>query len=493
MNFDLDAFISYAHMDNIGLIEGHQGWISNLHRALEVKVGQLLGKRPHIWRDPKLQGNDVFADTLLERLRHVAVLISVLSPCYVNSEWTRRELVEFWKAAELQGGVRLHDKARIFKVLKTPVRLEMHPPELQSLLGYEFFQIDPDTGKIHELDEAFGSEAQIAFWMKLDDLAQDICSLLELLGAAGMPDSLGEKITRETIFLAEATIDVKEQREMIRRDLQQHGYTVLPAGGLPLVASEMVSTFREDLARCRLSIHLVGKNYGTIPEGSTESIPEIQNELAIERVNQGGFSRLIWIPPSLQVDDNRQQNFIEHLRMDPRIQKGSDLLETPLEDLRTVIQDRLKQAAEPARQKSVAPTSNQDPAQVYLIYDQRDVGVTSPWADLLFDRGFEVLHPVFEGDEREVREYHEENLRACDGALIFYGAANELWVRRKLRELQKSAGYGRIKPIRAVAISLLAPMTEEKERFRTHEAIVIPQLGGVAPDPLLPFITQLQS
>jgi hypothetical protein len=493
MNFDLDAFISYAHMDNVGLIEGHQGWISNLHRALEVKVGQLLGKQPHIWRDPKLQGNDVFADTLLERLRHVAVLISVLSPCYVKSEWTRRELVEFWKAAQEQGGVRLHDKARIFKVLKTPVRREMHPPELQSLLGYEFFQIDPNTGKIHELDEAFGPKAQIAFWMKLDDLAQDICALLEMLYASGAQDSPVEKILKETIFLAESTIDVKEQRETIRRDLQQHGYVVLPAGGSPLVASEMVASFREDLARCRMSIHLIGKNYGTIPEGSANSIPEIQNELAIDRVNRGNFSRLIWIGPGLQIEDERQQKFIEHLRMDPRIQAGSDLLETPLEDLRTVIQDRLKQTPGPARNKTASPTSQQNPTQVYLIYDQRDAGVTSPWADLLFERGFEVIRPVFEGDEREVREYHEENLRACDGALVFYGAANELWVRRKLRELQKSVGYGRIKPIRAVGISLLAPVTEEKERFRTHEAIVISQLGGFAPDPLLPFITQLQS
>jgi hypothetical protein len=493
MNFDLDAFISYAHMDNVGLIEGHQGWISNLHRALEVKVGQLLGKQPHIWRDPKLQGNDVFADTLLERLRHVAVLISVLSPCYVKSEWTRRELVEFWKAAEEQGGVRLHDKARIFKVLKTPVRREMHPPELQSLLGYEFFQIDPDTGKVHELDEAFGPKAQIAFWMKLDDLAQDICALLEMLYTTGPQDSRTEKNTKETIFLAEATIDVKEQRETIRRDLQQHGYVVLPAGGSPLVASELVASFQEDLARCRMSIHLIGKNYGTIPEGSANSIPVIQNELAIDRVNRGAFSRLIWIPPGLEVEDERQQKFIEHLRMDPRIQAGSDLLETSLEDLRTVIQDQLRQAPASVRKKPAPSTSQQNPTQIYLVYDQRDTGVTSPWADLLFERGFEVIRPVFEGDEREVREYHEENLRACDAALIFYGAANELWVRRKLRELQKSAGYGRTKPLRAVGISLLAPVTEEKERFRTHEAMVIPQLGGFAPDPLRPFITRLQS
>ena len=51
MSFDLDAFISYAHMDNVGLIEGHKGWVTNLHRALEIKVGQFLGKQPQIWRD----------------------------------------------------------------------------------------------------------------------------------------------------------------------------------------------------------------------------------------------------------------------------------------------------------------------------------------------------------------------------------------------------------------------------------------------------------
>ena len=60
MKFDGDAFISYAHLDNQELVEGGRGWVANLHRALEIR-GQLLGKTPHIWRDPKLQGNDDFA------------------------------------------------------------------------------------------------------------------------------------------------------------------------------------------------------------------------------------------------------------------------------------------------------------------------------------------------------------------------------------------------------------------------------------------------
>jgi hypothetical protein len=80
MIFESDAFISYAHLDNVELIEGHKGWVSNLHRALEVRVAQLLGKQPQIWRDPKLQGNDFFAEALVDKLRRVAILVPVVSP-----------------------------------------------------------------------------------------------------------------------------------------------------------------------------------------------------------------------------------------------------------------------------------------------------------------------------------------------------------------------------------------------------------------------------
>src|SRR5438552_803813 len=135
MNFDLDVFVSYAHLDDAALIEGQKGWVANLHRALEIRVGQFLGKSAHIWRDPKLQGNDVFAETLVDLLKSVAVLVSVVSPRYVRSEWTMRELNEFLKAAEQQR-LTLQHKARLFKVLKTPVPLEQQTLELRALLGF---------------------------------------------------------------------------------------------------------------------------------------------------------------------------------------------------------------------------------------------------------------------------------------------------------------------------------------------------------------------
>jgi len=497
MSFDCDAFISYSHIDNVGLVDGSKGWITNLHRALEIRIAQLLGEKPHIWRDPKLAGNDVFEITLIEQLRRVAVLVTVVSPRYVKSEWTRRELIEFWKAAEAQGGVRYHDKARIFKVMKTPVPREVDLPELASLLGYEFYKIDPETGRVHELDEIFGELAQRDFWIKLDDLAHDITVLLEVLRKEFQvsPQPV-EEAKKECVFLAETTADLKEEREAIRRDLQQHGYTVLPARGLSLVASEMKAAIAEDLSQCRMSIHPIGERYGFIPEGSDISLAEIQNELAMERGKQGGFVRLIWIPTGQHIEDERQAKLVEELRTEPRMQRGADLLETILEDLRTVIYDRLKEAIpapKTANAEDCADAATGCTQQIYLIHDQRDAAAVAPYADELFNKGFEILHPTFEGDEAEVRQCHEENLKVCNGALIFFGSTNEAWVRRKLREIQKSVGYGRTDPLPEVAILCVPPQTDEKQRFRTHEATVITQLGEFAAEVLTPFLSSMKS
>jgi hypothetical protein len=79
-----DILISYAHIDDQPLSEGSAGWISQFHRNLEVRLSQLTGERPKIWRDPKLTGNDVFGDAILGELARVKALVSVLSPRYVR-------------------------------------------------------------------------------------------------------------------------------------------------------------------------------------------------------------------------------------------------------------------------------------------------------------------------------------------------------------------------------------------------------------------------
>ncbi len=491
MPFENDLFISYAHLDDQSLLEGQPGWVSTFHRILEIRVAQLLGEKPRIWRDPKLQGNNYFTDTILfGQVPNVAALLTVLSPRYIQSNWCARELEEFCRASAQSGGVRVAGKARIFKVIKTPVPRERHPEPLQSLLGYEFYVTDSQTGRPRELSHFFGPEAERQYLARLDDLAWDICQLLQLLKANGGAAPALPAAPKSTVYLAETSFDLKGEREAIRRDLLRNGYEVLPDRPLPLVAADLEAFLRDQLARCALSIHLIGRGYGVVPDGSARSIVAVQHDMAVA---QRGLPRLLWLSLDSEAEDDRQRRFLEHLRTTPGVHEKAELLEVPLEDLKSRIHLKLA-PPEPRKERTAAPAMSamNGVVRIYLICDRDDQEEARPVEDFLFNQGFEVLPTLFDEDEARARLDHEENLCTCDAVLLFQGQASEMWLRRKLREVQKSAGLGRRRPLLAQGLYLAAPQTPQKERFRTLEAQVIHEPpAGFSPGVLEPFLDEI--
>ena len=65
MNFEQNLFISYAHIDDAPLNAGEKGWITRFHATLNAMLSMRLGRDAKIWRDEKLQGNDVFSDEIV--------------------------------------------------------------------------------------------------------------------------------------------------------------------------------------------------------------------------------------------------------------------------------------------------------------------------------------------------------------------------------------------------------------------------------------------
>jgi hypothetical protein len=486
MKFKKDIFISYAHIDDEALIEGEPGWITEFHRSLEIRLAQLLGYRPNIWRDKALDGNHEFSDEILVQFPEIALLVSIHSPRYVKSDWCVREVNEFHRVAQSNIGVNVGTRSRIFKVIKTPVDLSQHPPVIQGLLGYEFFKLDPDTGKPREFSKLFGKEAQLAYWSKLDDLAHDLAGLLEDIQrgnntpaapqqqAATKTETAGPK---RKIFLAETSFDNKENREAISRLLSDKGFVVLPDKNLPLVVDEYSSEIKAMMTQCEMSIHLIGSNFGLVPEGTTRSKIQLQNEIAAGLSKNQKLTRLIWLPPEIKTEDERQLNFIEELKRSENLLAGADLLIAPLEDLEFAIDDKLKEKQNEVHSDDVE-TDTGGPKQIYLICDQADLENIHPVEDFLFNKGFEVILPAFEGDQTELRLDHQENLKNCDAVLIYYGAGNELWLRSKTRDLLKIAGYGRKKPLNVKSVVLASPFNSQKERFRSHEVKVISLAGN---------------
>ena len=215
---------------------------------------------------------------------------------------------------------------------------------------------------------------------------------------------------------------------------------------------------------------------------------ELQYQLAAERSQQSqkpNFSHLIWLPGDLVIEDERQRTFVDWLRNDPQ---GAELLQTSLEELKTVIQDRLS----PPKPEPI-PSPDEELIRIYLICDQRDLNDIAPLTDYLFDQGFEPIVPLFEGDEVTVSQEHRENLRLCDAFLIYYGQADEAWLRGKLHDLRKAPGYRHTSPIRATAVYVAGPETPRKAHYRTHEVDeVISNFGGFSANKLNPFLAKIK-
>lgn len=518
----MDIFISYAHIDNEPLIEDYPGWVTAFHQVLEKRLRQLLGEAPAIWRDLELRGNDYFDDEIAERFRGARLFVSVVSPRYVKSDYCQKELREFLEAAAREGGVRVGNRSRVIKVIKTPVNLAEQPESIRPMLGYAFFREDPESKKTREL-AAYPPTFRDQFLLVLDDLAQEISDTLEEVRAGGnggpapaAPAAEGEAPRpapaedAPVVYLATTTGDVQEARDRIRRALVEAGALVLPEQNLPLEIGAFEEAVREDLARSRVAVHLVGARHAFSPEGADLSSVEIQLRLSAERSAEGGgtLRRLIWMPPDLEPEDPRQAGFVERLKEDPEAQANAQLLATRLE----VLEAELEEALRPPRREpepeappatgAAGDLTESGPVRLYLIHDPRDAEAVAPLEDLLWEledeageKRFEVFTRLLEGSEAEVREDHEDNLRQCDAFLVYHGHGNERWLRQQLSELRKARGLREGRPVRAQAVFLAPPESPAKARFRSNEVLVLGDPEGPEPaaGALDPFLEALAS
>lgn len=462
MAFDIDVLIVYADRDNETTTKNELGWVSQFKKFLELMLTQVLGEKPKIL----LKGE--YDNITSPKLDNAAVLVSLLSKDFIQSGQCLDHIEVFTKAIEAS----VKNRNRIFKVFRSPLSVQEQPPRLRELLGYEMYQLDPDSGEIREYTDYFSTEAERQYWMKMVDLAYDIYETLLFLKDQTSPTEVKNIYKRKTIYLAETGHDLTVQRNIIKRELQRHGYNVLPSQTLPGTFNELENHVRKDIDECTMSIHLIGSAYGEIPVNSDKSVVDIQNKLAADKSNQQKerkqeFTRLIWISPNLTHASERQKAFIENIKRDVEAQEGAEILQTPLEDFKNIMREELVESRDKKIIDEVGGRS------IYFMHDKIDHNDIKPYVDLLEKSGFKVLMPEFTGELLDLRQKHIENLRILDAAIIYKGKVNEQWVRMKALDLLKAPGFGRKKPIVAKAILTTPGAITNTEGFKSQNLRVI--------------------
>ena len=494
----------YTSKDDEQIEGGVKGWVSNFYKFLTTLMYQITRENPKI----SLIDETSFASTNLD---DYSVILTVITNNLTANSNVVKGLNQHAKKLKDSKRLTADGVARFFKVLKRPFDPDDHLPELEDLLTYDFYLVDPLTGDPQEFTRFFGNDAERSYWMKLVDMAYDINHVLNAKERSAA-DGEYEAIPREkTVYLASTGVDMVIQRDIIKRELIRHGYKVLPDHSLPKEVKALDRMVRDDLERCRLSIHIVGEDYGYKPRGSELSVIDIQNRVASEHTyemveknkklkaeDKQPFSRLIWVSPDLKNVTERQKIFIEDLKSDAASLEEAEVLQIQLQELKTIIREELVTGGRFKIRKDIKGLEKKKEGDkskmIYLIADKRDVKDIDELQEFLKKQGFNVVSPSYEGDLVDLRYIHQENLRRCDASIIYFGQATEDWIKTKLQDLLKAPGFGREKPLEAKAVYFNGKKDVDLEHYKKNNAMVLGNNGGnFTPDHLKPFLTKIGS
>lgn len=173
--FEYDIFISYASVDNLAQ-RGKPRWVEQFHKELEIALAKLTGRMGlvKIWRDKRLEGNQLFDETIQSAIEKSALFLALTSNGYLTSDYCSKELQAFHKKAQAeQYGLQMGDRSRIYNALLNKIPRDKWPKEYARTSGYP----------LHDAEEAdaFGEPIDLEdkkFYKQFKTLANNLYTML---------------------------------------------------------------------------------------------------------------------------------------------------------------------------------------------------------------------------------------------------------------------------------------------------------------------------
>ena len=124
-----DVFFSYAHLDN------GDGWVTEVKSKLAARLTADLAGEAEVWFDAdRLRTGDVFKPEIHEKINNTLMLVAVISPAFLNSQFCMEEELNLFLD---------HLGREVIQLIKVPLALGQSPP-LPNAIYEELF--DNDSG-----------------------------------------------------------------------------------------------------------------------------------------------------------------------------------------------------------------------------------------------------------------------------------------------------------------------------------------------------------
>ncbi|MFL5312798.1 MAG: toll/interleukin-1 receptor domain-containing protein [Myxococcales bacterium] len=482
-----DVFISHAHVDNDFAEPEKQGWVRRLQVELTKRLPERLGRSEglSVWLDERMRGSANVDREILDVLRSSATIVCIVSKGWIESSYCVKELDAFENAAR-RSGEWAPAEHRVIKVIIGNVPRESQPPVLADQNGHRFYEIDPVTARTERFRRTIEADPDQRHWKALNDLASDLAETLSSMAAArgkvlerARPPAAADPVL--AVFLAEAADDVDDFREDLRRSLRQTGFAVRPESPLPTEPEPLRQRLAEDLASCRVSIHLLGKLYGKRLGPGGPSVADVQ----LQEATRLGVQRIVWVDPTV---DPAALASEDQRRLISSAETSRDFVHTGgLEALKDLVAARCRPEQLPA-QPSVDPG-----AMVYVACRPEDDADARKLALVLKQARHDVVLPAREGDPETLDRHHQSNLRNCDAFVVLYGTPPPLWARERAIETTQLSKQRKVAPNLLLSVVDGPPPMKEDLGLEFQNLLLVPCRDGVQADRVQQLLAHLEA
>ncbi|HKM73493.1 MAG TPA: toll/interleukin-1 receptor domain-containing protein [Stellaceae bacterium] len=475
----IQIFISYAREDDRLPTDSKakRGFVSHLCGEISYEFSQRGRSQVRIWRDTvRIERGDDFDKHIRENLRASDILLIVLSNNWIASEWCKRELDVFAKCWQHEGMDRV--RKRVLFVTKHFMSRQAIPALLNNKEGFEFSVIEEGAGAGSE-DDFFDPRAETQTDRRYFDRARDLARRLlrlaqELSSSAEVesyspvvsaanpasdraPSSSSSAVTASAcstrqalthyVYLAKPAADMREAYCRVIAELQGRDIRIVPDPNVEVPHDATAAAVVDEwIAGAAFSVHLLGDKLGYAPEDAPHIVPlqlahAAARAAATTPAEEPPFHRLVWAPrvfagladPAAERDPLAVlERFDGHLSTDKV--EGDDL---------SRFVDFLVQHTARATAPTERPERIEAETRYYVYHREEDTDYACAVSQRLQELEIDAVLPAFEGDPGEINALHRENLRECDGVVLCWANAPEVWVRATARELGRWRELGR--------------------------------------------------
>ena len=408
-----------------------KNWINTFIENLQISISRFFNSNPGYI----IKKKDFNKANYSGYIKKSDIFIIIINEKYDTDDLFLQELNDICNHLNItQNYLNLEGQSKVLKVYTNLIDKTHEPPGLQQIIPYNFYKVNLFNRKTTTYE--FNDEEALECWSKMLDITYILKEIL-------YPKKL-EQEPKSYVYLSETSLDQVPNRDEISRELQHFGFRILPLIILPDDLDEIKQNIINCLDKSLLVIQIFGAQYGTLVGNGRFSLPDYQNQVIEEYINQHPqkIRRIIWIPTGIRINDQRQNVFLNKLKRDEKI--NTEIIESPIEVFKSALQERMSTV-----ETNGIPVK-QNP-ELYLIYENEDRENIIPIKNQIENEGFEFL-TLENSSQANIYSNHLKYLKTADFILIYEGRKNLYWLKSKIRDLIKAPGIGRQKALDKISI-----------------------------------------